>query len=57
MRMETKDGETILTGEIADQAHLFGVLDRVNALGLRLLSVQPLPPNDAHPNADGGRGL
>jgi hypothetical protein len=57
MRMEAKDGETVLTGEIVDQAHLFGVLERINGLGLRLLSVQPLPPNDAHSNADGGREL
>ena len=55
MRMETKDGETILTGEIADQAHLFGTLDRLNALGLQLLSVQPLE-DDANPDAEGGRG-
>jgi outer membrane PBP1 activator LpoA protein len=56
MRMETKDGETILTGEIVDQAHLFGLLDRVNGLGLQLLSVQALE-DDGPPNADGGRGL
>jgi len=39
MRMETKDGQTILTGEIKDQPHLFGILERINALGLELLSV------------------
>jgi hypothetical protein len=55
MQMEAKDGETVLTGEIADQPHLFGVLDRVNALGLRLLGVQPLP-DDARPDDEGGRG-
>jgi hypothetical protein len=53
MRMETKDGETVLTGEIVDQPHLFGVLERVNDLGLRLRSVQPMQ-NDAHPDAEGG---
>jgi hypothetical protein len=53
MKMETKDGETILIGEIIDQPHLFGILDRINALGLKLLSVQALP-NDAHWNAEGG---
>jgi len=42
MRMETKDGQTILTGEIKDQPHLFGILERINALGLELLSVQAL---------------
>src|SRR5687768_18605392 len=41
MKMETKDGETILTGEVKDQPHLFGILDRINALGLELVSVWP----------------
>ena len=40
--METKDGQTILTGEIKDQPHLFGILERINALGLELLSVEAL---------------
>ena len=53
MRMETKDGQTILIGEIIDQPHLFGILDRINGLGLELLSVQALP-EDAHSNAEGG---
>ena len=53
MKMETKDGQTILIGEIIDQAHLFGMLDRINGLGLELLSVQILP-DDAHSNAEGG---
>ena len=52
MRMETKDGQTILIGEIIDQPHLFGILDRINGLGLKLLSVQALP-EDAHTNAEG----
>jgi hypothetical protein len=52
MKIETKDGETILTGEIIDQPHLFGILDRINGLGLELLSVQALP-EDAHSNAEG----
>ena len=43
MQMQTKDGETILTGEVVDQPHLHGILDRVNSLGLKLLSVQALP--------------
>jgi hypothetical protein len=52
MKMETKDGQTILIGEIIDQPHLFGILDRINSLGLELLSVQALP-DDAHSNAEG----
>ena len=43
MRMERKDGRTILTGEVKDQPHLFGVLDRLDGLGLELLSVQAMP--------------
>jgi len=37
MRMEMRDGQTILTGEVEDQAHLFGILQRLNGLGLELL--------------------
>jgi hypothetical protein len=54
MKMETKDGETILTGEVIDQPHLFGVLDRIHGLGLELLSVRALP-EDAHPSAERNR--
>jgi hypothetical protein len=42
MQMEAKNGRTILTGEVKDQPHLFGILARMNALGLVLLSVQAL---------------
>jgi hypothetical protein len=52
MRMETKNGRTILTGEVKDQPHLFGILDRLNGLGLELLSVQALSEAD-HPSAEG----
>jgi hypothetical protein len=54
MEMETKHGDTVLTGEIIDQPHLHGILDRLNGLGLELLSVQALP-EDAHPSAGGKR--
>jgi hypothetical protein len=43
MRMETREGQTILTGEVKDQPHLFGILERINGLGLELLSVETLP--------------
>ena len=51
MEMETKNGQTILSGEVKDQPHLFGILDRLNNLGLELLSVQALS-EDAHPSAE-----
>jgi hypothetical protein len=34
MRMEIQDGQTILIGEVVDQPQLFGILDRINGLGL-----------------------
>jgi hypothetical protein len=51
MKMETNDGQTILIGEIIDQPRLFGILDRINVLGLELLSVQA-SPDDAHQSAE-----
>ena len=51
MEMETKKGVTILSGEVIDQPHLYGILNRINGLGLRLLSVQALP-EDVHPTAE-----
>ena len=33
------DGETTLSGELADQAALFGVLAKIQALNLTLISV------------------
>jgi hypothetical protein len=40
LRATKSDGETILTGEIADQAALFGVLDRIESLGIELIEVR-----------------
>jgi hypothetical protein len=54
MEMETKHGDTILTGEVIDQPHLYGILGRINGLGLKLVSVQALP-EDAQPSAGGNR--
>jgi hypothetical protein len=42
MEMETISGQTILTGEIIDNSHLHGILDRIIALGLELVSVEEM---------------
>lgn len=34
------DGNTLLSGTLADQAALYGVLKRINNLGLTLISVE-----------------
>jgi hypothetical protein len=38
------NGDTLLTGSIADQSALYGILKKVRDLGLPLLSVTPLEP-------------
>jgi hypothetical protein len=42
MEMESKSGQTILTGEITDNSHLHGILDRIIALGLELVRVEEM---------------
>jgi hypothetical protein len=54
MEMEAKNGDTVLTGRIIDQPQLYGILERINGLGLELLSVEALPEN-VHPIAEGNR--
>ena len=39
LRAQVRGSETLLAGQLPDQAALFGVLDRVEALGLELLEV------------------
>lgn len=38
------NGQTLLTGPVADQAALYGLLKRVRDLGLPLVSVVPVEP-------------
>ena len=39
-------GDTVLTGALADQAALYGVLAEVEALGLELIEVRRLSPDE-----------
>jgi hypothetical protein len=41
-------GETLLTGPLADQAALYGLLKKVRDLGLALLAVNCIEPRDSH---------
>lgn len=41
------NGDTLLTGPVVDQAALYGVLKRVRDLGLPLLSVNRVEPEQA----------
>jgi hypothetical protein len=40
----SSDGHTVLSGVIADQAELFGVLERIESLGLEVVDVRRTNP-------------
>src|SRR5262252_3929723 len=42
LEVESRPGETSLTGSFADQAQLHGLLDRLRDLGITLVSVNPV---------------
>ncbi|MEU6113129.1 hypothetical protein ABZ840_00945 [Streptomyces sp. NPDC047117] len=46
--------ETVLRGTRLDQAALYGILDRIQALGLELMEVRRLPPTEEPGAASGG---
>jgi len=43
LRARTRDGDTILSGALADRAALYGVLAQIEALGLELIELRRLP--------------
>ena len=42
----TREGTTLLTGDIRDQSHLMGVLQTLDGLGIELISINPDPAAD-----------
>jgi hypothetical protein len=52
MALEPGPGQTVLVGDVRDQAHLYGLLDRLRDFGIDLLAVEPVGACDASPEAD-----
>jgi len=42
MRLERVNGTTVISGPVRDQAHLHGLIERIQELGIDLVSVNPL---------------
>jgi hypothetical protein len=47
MALESGPDQTALVGDIRDQAHLYGLLDRLRDFGIELVAVEPAGPTDA----------
>jgi hypothetical protein len=43
---EDPNGDTIISGHLADQASLLGVLNKIHALNLTLISVNRISPEE-----------
>jgi hypothetical protein len=41
MALEPGPDQTVLVGEVRDQAHLYGLLDRLRDFGIDLIAVEP----------------
>ena len=46
MDLRPDRGRTVLVGEVVDQSHLHGLLDRVGDFGLELLQVEALSESE-----------
>ena len=51
------DGSSVLSGQIADQAALHGVLGKIRDLGLTLIAVHPLEQRTGEDNTRDGTDL
>ena len=46
MALEAGPNQTVLVGEVRDQAHLYGLLDRLRDYGIELVAVEPTSKAD-----------
>ena len=52
MALEPGPNQTVLVGDVRDQAHLYGLLDRLRDFGIDLVAVEPVGSCDGSPEAD-----
>jgi hypothetical protein len=52
MALEPGPNQTVLTGEVRDQAHLYGLLDRLRDFGIELVAVEREPAGKADAGAE-----
>ena len=48
MAVEAGSNQTVLVGEVRDQAELYGLLDRLGDFGIELVAVQPADTADTN---------
>ena len=57
LTVRSHDGRTVIEGEVGDQSHLFGILQRVRDLGIELIEVTPVRgAGRPHIDDNGGSG-
>lgn len=57
LEQEFIETNTALSGELVDQAHLYGLLQRLNSLGVEVIRFETYPPtDDTQPPGPGGSG-
>jgi hypothetical protein len=44
MALESGADQTVLVGDVRDQAHLYGLLNHLQNLGIELIAVEPAGP-------------
>jgi hypothetical protein len=47
LRIDNQGSETVLSGTLPDQPALHGILDKVRDLGLCIIAVRRIPPQEA----------
>jgi hypothetical protein len=52
MHMTREDGTTVITGAVRDRAQLYGHIERIEELGLELLSVQQTAVDHSGPERE-----